>query len=244
MEEVLQNLANLQFIDSRIDEISRLRGDLPEEIMDIETDIARLEAQINNTKDTQKNLGTEFSNLETDIKESETLIDKYEKQQMTVRNNREYDAITKEIESQKQKVENSKSRLEEITILQLECEKNLKDYDETLTDTKLTLKDKKKNLDEVIKQTKAEENELLKKREQAADKLSDRYMRSYQRLRDGLTNGIAVVAMERGSCLGMMLPPQTQMEVRRKNKIVIDENSGRIVVDKSFFDAAKDQVLK
>lgn len=244
MEEVLQNLANLQFIDSRIDEIGRLRGDLPEEILDIETDIARLEAQINNTKNTQTSLKNEAASLELDIKESESLVDKYEKQQMTVRNNREYDAITKEIESQKQRVENSKSRLEEIAILQQESEKNLQEFEESLAETQQLLTEKQKNLDEVIKQTEAEESELMKKRDSAAEKLSERYMKSYQRLRDGLTNGIAVVAMERGSCLGMMLPPQTQMEVRKKNKIVIDENSGRIVVDKSFFDTAKDQVLK
>ncbi|HKJ46492.1 MAG TPA: hypothetical protein VJ991_11755 [Balneolales bacterium] len=244
MEEVLQNLANLQYIDSRIDEITRLRGDLPEEILDIETDISRLEAKINKIKEDQKNLKKEEDELKLEIEEANGLVDKYEKQQMAVRNNREYDALTKEIESQKQKVENAKSRLEEIVILNQENEKILEDSIKEKEEIENTLVDKRADLKEVIKRTEEEENVLRKKRNKAAEELSERYLKSYQRLRNGLTNGMAVVPMERGSCLGMMLPPQTQMEVRRKNKIIIDENSGRIVVDKSFFDEAKKAMTK
>jgi predicted nucleic acid-binding Zn-ribbon protein len=244
MEEVLQNLANLQYIDSRIDEITRLRGDLPEEILDIETDISRLEAKINKINEDQINLKKEEDELKLEIEEANGLVDKYEKQQMAVRNNREYDALTKEIESQKQKVENAKSRLEEIVILNQENEKTLEDSIKEKEEIEKTLVDKKADLKEVIKRTEEEENALRKKRNKAAEELSERYLKSYQRLRDGLTNGMAVVPMERGSCLGMMLPPQTQMEVRRKNKIIIDENSGRIVVDKSFFDEAKKAMMK
>jgi predicted nucleic acid-binding Zn-ribbon protein len=244
MEDVLQNLANLQFIDSRIDEITRLRGDLPEEILDIETDISRLEAKINKINEDQVNLKKEEDELKLEIEEANGLVDKYEKQQMAVRNNREYDALTKEIESQKQKVENAKSRLEEIVILNQENEKILEDSIKEKEEIEKSLVDKKADLKEVIKRTEEEENALRKKRNKAAEELSERYLKSYQRLRDGLTNGMAVVPMERGSCLGMMLPPQTQMEVRRKNKIIIDENSGRIVVDKSFFDEAKKAMMK
>jgi predicted nucleic acid-binding Zn-ribbon protein len=244
MEDVLQNLANLQFIDSRIDEITRLRGDLPEEILDIETDISRLEAKINKINEDQINLKKEEDELKLEIEEANGLVDKYEKQQMAVRNNREYDALTKEIESQKQKVENAKSRLEEIVILNQENEKILEDSIKEKEEIEKSLVDKKADLKEVIKRTEEEENALRKKRNKAAEELSERYLKSYQRLRDGLTNGMAVVPMERGSCLGMMLPPQTQMEVRRKNKIIIDENSGRIVVDKSFFDEAKKAMMK
>lgn len=238
MKDVLQNLANLQYIDSKIDELTRMRGDLPEEILDTETDVSRLEAKISRTKAEQKELTLEKSNLELEIKDSEQLVEKYEDQQMTVRNNREYDALTKEIEAQKQKVENAKSRLEEIELIQAEHEKNLEVLEADFKVVKAELEDKKANLDKLVEGTKSEEKALLKKREVAEKELEPRYLKSYNRLRNGLNNGLAVVAMEKGSSLGMMLPPQVQVEVRRKNKIIIDENSGRIVVDAEFFEEA------
>ena len=114
MQEVLQQLANLQYIDSRIDEIRQLRGDLPEEVLDIETNINRHEAKINQLEEEAKNLTAEKKKLELEIKASEEKTEKYEEQQLTVRNNREYDALTKEIEAQKQFVENAISRIDEI----------------------------------------------------------------------------------------------------------------------------------
>lgn len=238
MEEVLQNLVNLQYIDSIIDEIRCLRGDLPEEILDIETDVARLEAKHKQLVEEDKNLKLETNQLLGDVEEANGLIEKYEKQQMSVRNNREYDALTKEVESQKQRVENAKSRLEEISLL---LEENVISTERTannLAEIKAVLNEKKENLNLVIAETEAEEKALLERREIATKAVTDRYLRSYQRLRTGYKNGLAVVAMDRGACLGIALPPQTQVEVRRRNKIIIDEHSGRIVVDKSFFTEA------
>src|SRR5699024_4794737 len=114
MEEVLQQLANLQYIDSRIDELTQLRGDLPEEILDIETDINRNKSRLQQLEEEQENLKDEKGKLELEIKDAQAKMEKYEDQQMTVRNNREYDALTKEIEAQKQVIENSESRKEEI----------------------------------------------------------------------------------------------------------------------------------
>lgn len=238
MKDVLQNLANLQYIDSKIDELTRMRGDLPEEILDIETDVSRLDAKISRTKAEQKELTLEKHNLQHELEDSTQLITKYEDQQLTVRNNREYDALTKEIESQKQKIENAQSRLEEIDLIQAEHEKNLKDLEEKFEVVKADLDDKKANLDKLVEGTKSEEKALLKRREKAVKELDPRYLKSYNRLRNGLANGLAVVAMDKGSSLGMMLPPQVQVEVRRKNKIIIDESSGRIVVDPEFFEEA------
>lgn len=239
VKEILQNLANLQFIDSRIDELTRLRGDLPEDILDVETDLARLNARINRIKAEQKDLKLENAQLETEIKDSESIIKKYEEQQLTVRNNREYDALTKEIEAQNQAMENAKTRIEEIALLSDELEKSLGENEEKQARTSEELKEMKDNLDKVVESTKSEEKELLKKREQAVKEISPRYLKSYERLREGLNNNIAVVPMEKGSSMGMMLPPQVQVDVRRMNKIVIDENSGRIVIDPSFFKEAK-----
>lgn len=239
MEDVLQSLANLQYIDSKIDEISRLRGDLPEEILDIEAEISRLEHRIEKLTDDEKSLRSEGNSLRDEVEDSIGLVDRYEKQQMTVRNNREYDALTKEIEAQRARIENSRSRVDEISILLEEIEKNIVDCEHLLEDTRALLIEKKAQLEDLTKRTAAEEEELLDKRDAAAALVGERFLRSYERLRKGLHNNIAVVAMERGSCLGFMLPPQTQMEVRRRTKIVIDENSGRIVIDSSFFDESK-----
>jgi len=121
-------------------------------------------------------------------------------------------------------------------------EGELEVHQQKLNDTKELHEEKKENLEKVTESTQTEEDKLLKKREELEEELDSRYVRSYNRLRNGLTNGIAVVPMERGAALGMALPPQTQVEVRRKNKIIIDEHSGRIVVDPSFFDEAKKQL--
>lgn len=242
MKEILQQLANLQYIDSRIDEIKQLRGDLPEEILDIETDIARGESKLAKLEKEQKDLIIELDTLKLDIKSSEDKVSKYEDQQLSVRNNREYDALTKEIEAQKQVIENSRARI-------LEVEKRIHDVgpevekaNSDLDHVKALFAQKNNSLEQVMKSTQDEEDLLVTKREEVEKGIDSRYMRNYKRLRDGLTNGIAVVAMDRGAALGMALPPQTQVEVRRKNKIIFDESSGRIVVDQSFFDTAKEQL--
>jgi len=239
MEEVLQKLAKLQYIDSRIDELKQLQGDLPEEILDIETDIARHNAKIQKLEDEKQNLIIEKDKLKVDIEASIEKTAKYEEQQLSVRNNREYDALTKEIEAQKQLVENASSRIEEIEKRLEEIEPELEQEREALAETEKLYETKKKNLDKVITNTEDEEEKLIEKRKEVEDQLDKRYLRSYKRLREGLANGMAVVPMEKGAALGMALPPQTQVEVRRKNKIIIDENSGRIVVDPTFFTEAK-----
>jgi uncharacterized protein len=239
MEEVLEKLAKLQYIDSRIDELKQLQGDLPEEILDIETDIARHNAKIQKLEDEKQNLIIEKDKLKVEIEASIEKTAKYEEQQLTVRNNREYDALTKEIEAQKQLVENATSRIEEIEKRLEEIEPELEQERDALAETEKLYETKKKNLDKVITNTEDEEEKLIEKRKEVEKKLDERYLRSYKRLREGLTNGMAVVPMEKGAALGMALPPQTQVEVRRRNKIIIDENSGRIVVDPAFFAEAK-----
>jgi hypothetical protein len=242
MTDVLQRLANLQFIDSRLDELRRLRGDLPEELLDMETDIARMNGRIQHLKNQLLELEQEKATLEQELKDGDTLIRRYEEQQMSVRNNREYDALTKEIDAQKQSVENARARLEDIRYLAIDATDELASTEARLEEVSADYGQKKGNLSEVIAKTQQEEDELHDKREEAAKAVEERYLRSYERLRNGLNNGIAVVAMDKkGSCLGMMLPPQVQMEVRKKSKVIIDENSGRIVVDPSFFEEAEKQ---
>ena len=242
MKEVLQQLANLQYIDSRIDELKQLRGDLPEDILDIETDIARLEAKQAKLEQEDKNLSVELNQLELDITSSTEKAKKYEEQQLSVRNNREYDALTKEIEVQKQVVEKAHLRIEEAKKRKELVVPEKVIIDEKLDDVRTDLDKMKANLNSVMSSTQEEEDQLIVAREEVVKNIEPRYLRNYNRLREGLNNGIAVVAMDRGAAFGMSLPPQTQVEVRRKNKIIFDENSGRIVVDKAFFDEAKEQL--
>lgn len=240
MTDVLQRLANLQFIDSRLDELKRLRGDLPEELLDMETDIARLSSKVSHLNAQLVEFEQERKTLEMETKDADALIRKYEEQQMTVRNNREYDALSKEIDSQKQTLDNSRSRLEELRYLVNDANADAADAKNALEALQAEYDSKKANLSVVIEKTQTEEDELWVKRDEAAKAVEERYLRSYERLRKGLNNGIAVVAMDKkGSCLGMMLPPQTQIEVRKKHKIIIDEHSGRIVVDSTFFEEAE-----
>jgi len=242
MKEVLQQLANLQYIDNRIDEIRQLQGDLPEEILDIETDINRANAKLKKLDEENQALQEERTKLRNQIAESEQLIEKYEDQQTSVRNNREYDALTKEIETQKQNMENAESRIEEINVREKEIETEREQAEDELNKVQRLLDTKKEELDEVVDKTKSEEDVLLEKRKELEKDLDDRYLKSYKRLRKGLSNGMAVVPMEKGAAQGMMLPPQLQVEVRRKNKIIIDENSGRIVVDPDFFENAEKEL--
>ncbi len=242
MKEVLQQLANLQYIDSRIDELKQLRGDLPEDILDIETDIARLESKQDKLEQEDKNLSVELNQLELDITSSTEKVKKYEEQQLSVRNNREYDALTKEIEVQKQIVEKAHLRIEEAKKRKELVVPEKVIIDEKLDDVRTDLDKMKANLNSVMSSTQEEEDQLIVARDEVVKNIEPRYLRNYNRLRDGLNNGIAVVAMDRGAAFGMSLPPQTQVEVRRKNKIIFDENSGRIVVDKAFFDKAKEQL--
>lgn len=242
MKEILQQLANLQYIDSRIDEIKQLRGDLPEEILDIETDIARGEAKLSKLESEEKALMVEYDSLILEVKSSEEKVSRYEDQQLTVRNNREYDALTKEIEAQKQVIENAKARTIEVEKRKEEIGPEVEKARTELEQVKALFDQKQNSLEKVMKSTQDEEDVLIKKRDEVEKGIDARYMRNYKRLRDGLNNGIAVVAMDRGAALGMALPPQTQVEVRRMNKIIFDENSGRIVVDQAFFDKAKEQL--
>jgi len=239
MEDILQHLANLQFIDSRIDEIARMRGDLPEEIADIEMDLGRIENKVKHLRAEETSLRKELKMLDGDIVEAKALVEKYEKQQLSVRNNREYDALSKEIESQKQRVSNALSRLDDIEIVLDETVKNEEHYRLELEDMQDLLVRKKHELTHLKKQTKEEEEALMQTRNAACKKLGDRYLRNYERLRGGFKNGLVVVPMVSGASMGMMLPAQIQVDVRKKNRVIIDENSGRIVIDQSFFDNAE-----
>ncbi len=233
--EQLRALICLQYIDSQIDQIEKLRGDLPEEIRDLRDEKIGLSTRIEKYKQEEIQNEEDKKASETGIKDGELLITRYEEQQLQVRNNREYDALTKEVEAQKQRIEEAKKRIEEIDLNEdghkaaiEEAETRMKELDEVLAT-------KEKDLQEVLDDTKQEQAQLEEKRAEAAKKVDARYLLAYERLRQRLHDGRAVVPIERGAAAGFAVPPQRQVEIRQGNRIVACEHTGRIIVDNDLF---------
>ena len=235
IRDQLISLIRLQHIDSKIDQIKKLRGDLPDEIRDIEDEQEGLSTRLEKLTQEQKDQEIAKAQAISDVAEAEGLIKKYEEQQLQVRNNREYDALTKEIEAQKQRIIDSNARGEEIT-----ASKPLRDAAVEETSTRLNeltqiFNQKKGELEEVLEDTKSEQSDLEKTRAKAENEVDERYMRAYARLRSRVRDGRAVVPLERGAAAGFSVPPQRQLEIRQRNRIVACEHTGRIIVDGDLF---------
>lgn len=235
ISDQLVALIRLQSIDSKIDQISKLRGDLPEEISDMEDEKAGLTTRLEKLKQEIKDSAIARKQAETDITDAEGLIKKYEEQQLQVRNNREYDALTKEIEAQKQRIVDCTARGEEIELMKPALEAAVEEAEERLKGLEAELDQKKGELSEVLKDTKSEQADLEKLREKAVKDVDERYVRAYDRLRTRVRDGRAVVPLERGAAAGFSVPPQRQLEIRQRNRIVACEHTGRIIVDGDLF---------
>ncbi len=236
VHEQLKALIHLQNLDSRIDQIEQLRGDLPDYIQDLEDEKAGLETRIEKFKQEEVQGEVEKRRAATAIEESEAAIKRYEEQQLQVRNNREYDALTKEIEAQRQ-------RIEEMNALIIELDEraggNVEAIEEStkrLSELDDLIVEKKEELRVVIDDTQNEQAMLLERKEEAASKVEPRYLNAYSRLRKRLRDGRAVVALDRGAAAGFAVPPQRQVEIRQQNRIVVCEHTGRIIVDQSLVD--------
>ena len=228
-------LIRLQNIDSKIDQIKKLRGDLPDEISDMEDEKAGLTTRLEKLKQEVKDSTIAAKQAENDIKDAEGLITKYEEQQLQVRNNREYDALTKEIEAQKQRITEATARGEELELQKPALEASIEEAEERLKGLESELEEKKGELAEVMEDTKSEQAGLEKLRKKAEKEVDDRYVRAYDRLRTRVRDGRAVVPLERGAAAGFSVPPQRQLEIRQRNRIVACEHTGRIVVDGDLF---------
>ncbi len=241
VEEKLRALYDLQLIDSRVDEIRNVRGELPLEVEDLEDEVAGLNKRI-------EKLDSELSLIEDQIKAKKILIDeskasikKYAEQQKNVRNNREFNALSKEVEFQELEIQLA--------------EKNIKEYKsqieqkgDVITQTKNRLgerqkhlKHKKEELDAILAETEKEEKALNKKSEEFEKQIEERLVKAYKRIRNNVKNGLAVVPIERGASGGsyFTIPPQVQVEIAGRRKIITDEHSGRILVDSEL--AAEEQ---
>jgi predicted nucleic acid-binding Zn-ribbon protein len=233
--EQLRALIRLQHVDSKIDQIKKLRGDLPEEIRDLEDEKAGLETRVDKYEHEEKENEVNQKQSELDIKDAEDLIRKYEEQQLQVRNNREYDALTKEIEAQRNRITDSQNRIEIIDGSKDEREAAIAAARVRLEELESILSSKKAELEEVLNDTKSEQSDLEAKRKAAAKEVDSRYLRAYERLRNRLRDGRAVVPLVRGAAGGFAVPPQRQVEIRQGNRIVACEHTGRIIVDPELY---------
>jgi predicted nucleic acid-binding Zn-ribbon protein len=233
VEERLQALYDLQVIDSKIDRIRTIRGELPLEVQDLEDEVAGLETRIQNAEEGIQSLETEISNKKNQIKDAETAIKKYEEQQKNVRNNREFDAISKEMEYQALEIELAEKKIREFQA-QIEHKKEINDASkEKLEETKEELKAKKNELDEIIAETEKEEKRLSEESKKAESVIENRLLTAYKRIRDNARNGLAVVPVERSACGGCFnkIPPQRQLDINSHKKVIVCEHCGRILID-------------
>ncbi|MEJ6795199.1 MAG: hypothetical protein QNK63_00670 [Flavobacteriales bacterium] len=243
VEEKLRSLYDLQIIDSRIDQIRIVRGELPLEVQDLEDEIAGMNARLDKYRVEIEGLDGQIADKKNTIEEAKTAIKKYEGQQSKVRNNREFDSLNKEIEFQQLEIQLSEKRIKEYTLSKEQKQEVIGNSDDSFSELKNDLDIKKGELGEIIEETKKEEEYLVKKSEVLEGNIEDRLLKAYKRIRTSSKNGLAVVSIDREASAGsfIKIPPQKQLDVAARKKLIVDEHSGRILVDKVL---AEEQVEK
>ena len=241
VEDKLKALHQLQVIDTKIDKIRIIRGELPLEIKDLEDSIEGLNTRLNKLLEELKLLEDQIGANKNSIILSQEAIKKYEKQLKNIKNNREYTSLTKEIEYQNLEIElfEKKNKQSEANVLHKKeiinaCQDQIKEKDEEL-------KIKQVELDAIVKDTEKEEKLLLKQSEKAEKIIDERLLGSYKRIRSKVANGLAVVSVERDACGGCFsqIPPQRQLDIQMHKKVIVCEHCGRIMVDSNMFDLPK-----
>jgi len=231
--EKLKKLFELQQIDSELDQIEVLKGELPIEVSDLEDTIAGLEKRTAKLQGEIDELNSTVSGHETAIKEAEALIERYNTQLDNVKNNREYDALTKELEIQKLDIQLAEKRIREANVTIAGKEETLSATQERLDKKKKDLELKKVELEEISADTAKKEKELRAASEKKRKDIEDRLIKSYDRIRERYRNGLAVVTVERDACGGCFnqIPPQIQLEISMRKNIIACEHCGRVLVD-------------
>ncbi len=233
VEQRLQALYNLQQIDSQIDKIKIVRGELPLEVQDLEDEIAGLETRVTNFRQEIEALNDEIAERENAKKESEALISKYKDQQMNVRNNREFDSLTKEIEFQNLEIQLAEKKVKESKFRIENLETDIEEADSRFKERTVDLEAKKAELTDIVAETEKEEKDLKDSSKANGKFIEDRLLTAYQRIRENARNGLAVVQVERDACGGCFnkIPPQHQLDIKMHKKIIVCEYCGRILID-------------
>ncbi len=234
IEDRLKALFELQTVVSEIDKIRTLRGELPLEVQDLEDEIAGLETRIEKLGEDVKTLETSISNKKIAIKDSEALIAKYTEQQNNVRNNREYDSLSKEIEFQGLEIEHAEKIIKEHSAEKDEKNNAIKSSKELLKERQDDLELKNKELEEIIEETKIEEEKQKNKVAKIESFIEPRLLTAFKRIRKNARNGLALVTVQRDACGGCFnkIPPQRQLDIASHKKIIVCEYCGRILVDR------------
>ncbi|SFZ93814.1 hypothetical protein SAMN05428642_103350 [Flaviramulus basaltis] len=246
VEERLRALYDLQLIDSRIDEIRNVRGELPLEVRDLEDEVAGLSIRLEKLVANLGVIDDDITGKKNLIEESKALIKKYSEQQKNVRNNREYNSLTKEVEFQELEIELAEKHIKEFKV-QIEQKKEvISETKERLKERENHLKHKKSELDAILAETEKEEQALINKSEEYKEQIEERLVAAYSRIRRNVKNGLAVVAIERGAAGGSFftIPPQVQVEIASRKKVITDEHSGRILVDAALAEEQKAKMDK
>ena len=246
VEEKLRALFDLQIIDSRIDEIRNVRGELPLEVEDLENEIAGMNVKMDQLNSDLSEFDLSVKEHKNNIEHAKELISKYADKLNNVRNNREYNSIVKEEEFQKLEIELAEKKIKELKAQSELKKETIAALNEQMTDKQKHLDAKKNELDEIMKETEKEEQLLLQQSEKFESKIEDRLIKAYKRIRSNVKNGLAVVAVERGASGGSFftIPPQVQMEIASRHKIITDEYSGRILVDAELAEEEKEKINK
>ena len=241
VEDKLQALYKLQSIDSEIDKIRTVRGELPLEVQDLEDDLKGLETRIEKIDADIADKESFISKRKLAIKEAEELVKKYNKQLESIKNNREYDSLSKEIEFQNLEIELAnkkiKDNLSKIEFLNETKASSTEHYNER----KDIFEEKKKELDTIVSETEKDEKSLLKQSEAAQKVVDERLLSAYKRIRTNSRNGLAVVSVDRDACGGCFskIPPQRQLDIKAHKKVIVCEHCGRILIDSQMFETEK-----
>lgn len=233
VEEKLQAMFDLQVIDSKIDEIQVLRGELPMEVKDLEDEIEGLRTRLNKLETSVKKYEDEIARYRSSGKEAETLILRYQKQLDDVKNNREYEALNKEIDLQRLEIQLAEKKQKGSQKMIDDKSVQLNSTKERIDGKEKELEDKKVELEKITKSTEKEEEKLTKKSVRGRKGIEERLLRAYDKVRGAYRNGLAVATVERDSCGGCFnkIPPQTQLEIGQRKKIIVCEHCGRVLVD-------------
>lgn len=241
IENKLRALYHLQQIDSKIDKIKIIRGELPLEVQDLEDEIAMLRTRKENYEEANRELTQKIAAHKSVITESQALVKKYNEQLMNVRNNREYDSLSKEVEFQELEIQLSEKKIKESeTQIATNAELialSIKELEECEKEREI----KGSELQEIAAETETEEQRLKDELELCKGKIEERLMTAYNRIRRSVRNGLAVVSIERDACAGCFnkIPPQHQLDITNYKKIIVCEFCGRILVDKQIAEEEK-----
>lgn len=246
VEEKLRALYDLQLIDTRIDEIRNVRGELPLEVEDLEDEVAGLTTRSEKLKQELESMEEQIKIKKNAIDEHLAAIKKYTKQQDSVRNNREFNSLTKEVEFQELEIQLAEKQIKEMKASMEHKKEVIADSKEKLEAKTSHLKHKKAELSDIMAETEKEENFLAAKSAEYEALIEERLLAAYKRIRSSVRNGLAVVSIERGASAGSFftIPPQTQVEIAGRKKIITDEHSGRILVDTSLAEEEREKMQK